>query len=428
MKKLIALLKFFLKLRNRLKIGFLTSFSDLSADEIAFLKSGKFDKNYVQLFENEIAKTYGKGKTVAFASGRMSFYSLLLAYGIGPGDEVAMTGFTCSVMANAVLRTGAKPIYVDIDRDTLGTSPKDLYKKINKNTKVVVAQHTFGLPCYIDRIKSICDERGILLIEDCALCLGSSYKGKKLGTWGVASIFSTDHSKPLNSLIGGGVYTENEELFIKLKRIQKSAGELSESHISAILELYLKEAGDLKRNGYVLMLRDVISLFTNKIFSRGRVCSDLNNDYHSDVNKPDTYAYPAKMPQQMAYLALLSLKTYNEKYSIRKSFMKDVLEIVNNAEYIPSILYNKDADIIPLRVPYILKYKQVGDYRFLNTDWIWFKKPIVATNEDLSNFYYQANSCPCSETVGKNIMNIPIYYEKEKQDIIIKKLKRIYKK
>ena len=79
-------------------------------------------------------------------------------------------------MANAVLRTGATPIYVDIDKDTLGMSAESLVSKITNRTKVVVAQHSFGIPCKIDKIKEIAKSHSCYLVEDCALTFGSKYK------------------------------------------------------------------------------------------------------------------------------------------------------------------------------------------------------------------------------------------------------------
>ena len=93
--------------------------SEKQSDYEALIEAPNLD--YVNRYEKELSQFLGGGHVVTFASGRMSFYSLLKSWGIREGDEVALTGFTCAVMANAVLRTGATPIYVDIDKDTLGT-------------------------------------------------------------------------------------------------------------------------------------------------------------------------------------------------------------------------------------------------------------------------------------------------------------------
>ena len=133
----------------------------------------------------------------------MGFFVLMKVLGIGSGDEVVLCGSTCSVMPNAILKVGAKPVYSDVDKNTFGSCPRSIEACITPNTKLVVAQHSFGIPCDIDVIEKFCKDNGIFLVEDCALALGSKLREKNVGTFGDAAIFSTDHSKPINTIIGG---------------------------------------------------------------------------------------------------------------------------------------------------------------------------------------------------------------------------------
>ncbi|MFV0423101.1 DegT/DnrJ/EryC1/StrS family aminotransferase [Oleidesulfovibrio sp.] len=170
------------------------------------------------------------GHSVSFASARMGFYALLCAAGIGKGDEVILPAFTCAVMADAILRTGAVPVYTDVDPVTLGTSPEAVRRAVTPRTKVVVAQHSFGIPCRVDELAAFTGQQGLLLIEDCALTLGSRLKDRITGSFGDAAIFSTDHSKPLNTLIGGVVYTRNKDLYDAVAAIAQTAPELDSDH------------------------------------------------------------------------------------------------------------------------------------------------------------------------------------------------------
>jgi len=168
-------------------------------------------------FEVSFSKLVGDGNVVSFAAGRMGFYSLLKQWDIKVGDEVILLGFTCSVMANAVLRSGATPRYSDIDPNTFGSSLESIEKVITNNTKVIVAQHTFGIPCKIEPIVKFCKENNIHLVEDCALTLGSKVNGRQVGNFGDAAIFSLDHSKPINSIIGGLIYTRDKTIYRNLQ-------------------------------------------------------------------------------------------------------------------------------------------------------------------------------------------------------------------
>jgi dTDP-4-amino-4,6-dideoxygalactose transaminase len=130
-------------------------------------------EDVVREYENQLAALIGPGRGVSFAAGRMAFYAVLKALGVGSNDEVILPGFTCSVMPNAVWRTGARPVFADIEAETFGSCASGIAAKITSRTKAVVAQHSFGIPCNIPEIVELCRKRGLALIEDCAITLDS---------------------------------------------------------------------------------------------------------------------------------------------------------------------------------------------------------------------------------------------------------------
>jgi len=116
-----------------------------------------------------------------FFKGRVALYAILKAMGISSNDEVIVPGFTCVVVPNAIMYALAKPVYVDIDKKDYNIDVDKIEEKITKNTKVIIAQHTFGIPANMDRIVEICKRYKLYLIEDACHALGSTYKGK--GAW-----------------------------------------------------------------------------------------------------------------------------------------------------------------------------------------------------------------------------------------------------
>ena len=193
-------------LHSSYQIGFVRGHDYLNEPQVALIRTvlnSRDGEAVVREYENQLAALIGPGRGVSFAAGRMAFYAVLKALGVGSGDEVILPGFTCSVMPNAVWRTGARPVFADIEAETFGSCASGIAAKITSRTKAVVAQHSFGIPCNIPEIVELCRKRGLALIEDCAITLDSAYDGKKVGNWGDAAIFSTDHSKPLNTLVGG---------------------------------------------------------------------------------------------------------------------------------------------------------------------------------------------------------------------------------
>lgn len=382
------------------------------------------DENIVKEYETQLSRFLGGGDVVTFASGRMSFYALLESWGIKQGDEVALTGFTCAVMANAVLRVGAIPIYVDIDKDTLGMSPKSLTAKISSRTKVIVAQHSFGIPCEIEKIKEIAELHGCFLVEDCALSLGSKYKGTILGNFGDAAIFSTDHTKPLNTLIGGFVYTKRKDVAHEVRKIHDEASNLSAKHQQLILRQYSKEHQIETSNHKLYILHNYWNALKKKLHIDSAVSPFLLNDASSVISENAFYHYPAKLPPVLAKLGINVLSEYEKSIDARKAWKDKVLAVLKDKENLPSAYYDENSDIIPLRIAYVSN-RPLFDFGYID-DWIWFKTPIVATLEPLENFGYHTGMCPISEKVGQNIMNIPVLLQSSKQEKFLKTLNKTY--
>lgn len=407
--------------------GFLSPYVSINKQEevILFDLIDHPNQEYVYKFEEKVGHFLGCGKVVSFAAGRMAFYALLKSLGVTSGDEVILTGFTCSVMANAVLRTGASIVYADIDANTLGTDPYDCERKITNKTRVIVAQHSFGIPCEIDYIAAIAKNNGIFLIEDCALTLGSSYKGIVCGNWGDAAIFSTDHTKPLNSLIGGFLYTNNEMVYSTTIGIRNSIPSLGKKHQRRIIKQYINESTQESISHKLFFYSQLFDVVKHRLFKMKIKSPYLNADSTDPAMcNSSTYSYPASFPPSLAKIALQSLAEYIASIPLRKKELQSVINILKKKEVIPSAFFDPEREIVPLRVPFLLRNRRRSDFRFVD-DWVWFKKPIVATNEPLETFMYKYD-CETSESVVTSIMNIPIVLNQKKHMNIIKLLNRLY--
>ncbi|MDW7973215.1 MAG: aminotransferase class I/II-fold pyridoxal phosphate-dependent enzyme, partial [Thermodesulfovibrio sp.] len=180
---------------------------------------------FVSKFEKMIAEFTGSKSTVAVVNGTAGLHITLRAVGVNYDDEVITQSLTFVATANAISHCGAYPVFIDVDRDTLGMSPESLeyflkkhttYDKvrgalINVNTKraikAIVPVHVFGHPCRIDQIVRIAQDYGLPVIEDSAEALGSLYKGKHCGTFGLAGIISFNGNKIITTGGGGMVLT-----------------------------------------------------------------------------------------------------------------------------------------------------------------------------------------------------------------------------
>jgi aminotransferase in exopolysaccharide biosynthesis len=194
---------------------------------------------YVEKLEIEFAKYVGSNYAIATVNGTSALHISLLLADVNPDNEVITQPLTFIATCNAISYCGAKPIFVDVDIDTLGLSSKSLQdfleknceikdnKCINKTTgkiiKACVPMHTFGHPCKIDEIKDICDKWNITLVEDSAESLGSFYKNKHTGTFGKLGAFSFNGNKIITSGGGGMIVTDDEALAKKAKHLTTTA-------------------------------------------------------------------------------------------------------------------------------------------------------------------------------------------------------------
>lgn len=194
---------------------------------------------YVDTFEREFAKTVGSKYAVATVNGTAALHISLILADVKEEDEVITQPLTFIATCNAISYIGAKPVFVDVDLDTMGLSPKSLQdfldencevvddKCINKATKRIVKacvpMHTFGHPCKIDEIKEICDSWHIELVEDAAESLGSYYAGKHTGTFGKVGAFSFNGNKIITSGGGGVIVTDDEVLAKRAKHLTTTA-------------------------------------------------------------------------------------------------------------------------------------------------------------------------------------------------------------
>ncbi|MDT8338773.1 MAG: LegC family aminotransferase [Sulfurimonas sp.] len=194
---------------------------------------------FVDEFEKKIAEFTGAKYAVATTNGTSALHISLLLAGVEKDDEVITQPLTFIATCNAISYTGATSVFVDVDLDTMGLSPKSLKEFLSANCEIVnsrcrnktsgktikacVPMHTFGHPCRIDEIKEICDAWHIALVEDAAESLGSYYKERHTGTFGLLGAISFNGNKIITSGGGGCIITNDEVLAKKAKHITTTA-------------------------------------------------------------------------------------------------------------------------------------------------------------------------------------------------------------
>ncbi len=189
----------------------LSAFSpNIGAEEIQevvkTLKSGWLSTGLkTHRFEEAVKKYVGSKYAVALNSCTAGLHLSLIAAGVGAGDEVITSPFTFAATANVILHVGAKPVFVDIQKDTYNIDPNLIKKAITKKTKAIIAVHYAGHPCDMDEIFAIAKKHNLVVIEDAAHAIGATYKGKKIGSMSDFTVFSFYATKNITTAEGGMV-------------------------------------------------------------------------------------------------------------------------------------------------------------------------------------------------------------------------------
>lgn len=337
----------------------------------------------IDKFEKMIAKYIGTKYCVVFNSGTSALHTVLLAHGIGKGDEVIVPSFTFIATANAPLFIEAKPVFADIEKETFGLDPIDVEKKITNKTKAILPIHYGGCSCKIKELKETAEDRNLLLIEDAAESFGAKVGDKMVGTFGKSSMLSFCQNKIITTGDGGAIVTDSRDIYERSKLI-RSHGRLEIS------------------------------------------------DYFSSIGSMDyiTLGYNFRMSNIIAALGISQLKKVDKIIEIRRK----------NAEYLTERLRKEVKDVIPPNPPdayyhvyqmYTIIAKQRDELMNYMADKgimtkIYFA-PIHLTHFYKNVLKYRCK-LPVTEEVASQVLTLPMYPDltKEEMDFVIEEIKKFY--
>lgn len=196
------------------------------------LRSGQFILGKeVELFEEKMAQYLDAGFSIGVANGSDALLLSLLALGIQAGDEVIVPAFTFFATAGAVSRAGATPVFVDVVAEDYNIDPEQIRVNITAKTKAIIPVHLFGMPAAMDAILKIAREYNLMVVEDCAQALGSTYDGQLVGTFGDTGCFSFFPTKNLGAFGDGGlVVTSRPDLAETMKMLRAHGARQKYTH------------------------------------------------------------------------------------------------------------------------------------------------------------------------------------------------------
>lgn len=199
--------------RKHALIGGTTTAGDcLTALRLLTRPDALVDGEATARWERAFAGRAGVRHARSFATGRVSLLAILRALGVGAGDEVLVQAPTHIVVANAIVRSGARAVFVDCLPHNWNIDPLAAARSVTPRTKALVLQHSYGIPADLDCIREITERHRIALVEDCVHALGATWDGRPVGSFGRAAFFSTEDTKMISTTMGGMAVTDDAEI------------------------------------------------------------------------------------------------------------------------------------------------------------------------------------------------------------------------
>lgn len=416
----LSLLSFFMKfLKKPLFTGFMPNleFRDVLRASSFFLpwKWNKIQRGpAVAQVERELEKYFQVKSATTFDSGRSALYFALKALQIQKGDGVLVQAYTCGVVSNAIIWSGGTPQYVDIRPDCT-MNPEDLKKKITPQSKVLLIQHTFGIPAQMESLLQIAREHNLMVIEDCAHVIGGKYKGKLLGTFGDMGMLSFGSDKALSCGRGGALITNNPEL---AENIQELQSELTlPPLIKTLQQLITFKIFYFTKPLYNFEVGKWILAFGKKVHLLSRI---IEQQEKQGQNLP---FYPSIFPNSLAYILLRQLKRLEFFNAERLKWTEKY------KEHFPGLSL-PEKEVFLLRFPLFVArphhvHQAAKKEGILFGD--WYNSPIAPKDMRQDKMQYVSGSCPMAEKLASQSINLPIHFRiTQKQFERIVKIIRTY--
>ncbi len=363
------------------------------------MESGRVSSGkYVREFEERFARLIGTKEAVAVSSGTdagVLALATLYDFGAKRGDEIILPALSFVATGNAVLQAGFKPVFVDIEKETLNINTEKIEDVITKKTKAIMPVHLMGKPAEMDKVNAIAKKHRLFVIEDAAEAHGSVYKGKNIGALGDMAAFSLYVAHMISTVEGGIITTDNSE-FAEILRSLRSHGRACKCKICVL---------------------NTNSVYCSKRFSHGQA-RDIRFIF-------ERIGYSSKMNELEAAIGLGSLSMYSKILEKRRhNLLMMIRKFKKFSLHLKTIMEDKDERIGPHAFPVILKENlafsrdQLGDYLEKNgieTRYLFSSMPTQCPG--FSFLGYKTGDFPNAEYIGNNGLHIGVHQDLDTEHI-----------
>lgn len=337
-----------------------------------------------------------------FYRGRVGMSALLACLDLAPDTIIAIQAFTCRAVPDAIKVSGFEPVYVDIEPGGVNMSPEALAATVDDRTRVVVVQHTYGIPAQIDAIAKFCADTGRHLIEDCCHSITSTLDGRRVGSFGVGGFTSFEWGKELIVGVGGAAWANDPAVARRLAQHWSTLGTPS-AVIAARQSIQL--------HAFHLLYRPTTYWALKRAFAvLGRVGAIESNAVPQGTEEPDAAEYDQRLHPWAARRLSRAVRGLTEASSARQRLCATYRErIVNPATAHVEVPAGAAGGWVryPLRVPAKARLLQEARRRRVELA-DWYATPVDPLPEhDAEAVGYRAGSCPNAERLCEEVVTLP---------------------
>jgi perosamine synthetase len=382
-------------------LGGTTTSAELRAAARQLARGGLVDGPALPAYERAFAAAAGTRFARALATARVGLFALLRALGVGPGDEVLLGVPTHIVVANAIRYTGAQPVYADCLPGNWNLDLARAAARVSSRTRVLIVQHTFGVPVDLDAARAFADAHELVLLEDGVHALGATWRGRPVGSFGRAAFFSTEETKVISTTMGGMVVTDDPELDAALARFQAQCAPPPRGEAAGYL---------LKLGAYHALTQPEVHVLARGLYERlGRRHPLPVPTQATELEGGPRAGYRQRLSNAQAAVGLEQLRRLPEILGHRRAVAARYAEVLSGRGC-PGPAVPDGAEPAWVRYPIRVQDREAA-MRALEPHVVvgtWFSS-VLEEADAPERGGYVPGSCPVAEDAARHLVNLPTH-------------------
>ena len=391
-------------------------YASISFYEIYILIKGIFtlathEHNLREKLENVIQRIYPESIAFSYSSARGAISSALSSIDIKPGEEVIISSYTCLAVPTAILNANAVPVYCDVCKTSLNMTVQGMLALVTEKTRAIIIQHTMGIVAPVAELKKALVKTNIVIIEDCALSVGSSSNAMPVGKIGNFSIFSMELSKTISCGWGGILVVNNKDFFESTRLEYDSIENLNKiTRTRMLLQTVLSALFHLP---FLYRPTSLLSacFFKFKIFQPSTPAIELKGETLKN--------FKSKLPPELLPLAIHQWKRIQVVSSSCSANGQELATFLKKLGFSSKSIYFNNEQSVSNRLPLLVHDKEKFIDFFYKEGFeigVWFDGPL-SPQPTTESFLYKNDNFPNANFLAKHIVNLPSNFRLNKKNL-----------